>query len=65
MEKNVSKKTDTVIDRREFFSIVKVFSQHELLNLLKAFIYDTHVQETQKTETFTDIYNPAITKHKE
>ena len=38
-----------------------------MLNLLKAFIYDTHnknVQETQETETFTDINNPAITKHK-
>ena len=45
---------------------LKANMQHELLNLLKAFIYDTHnknVQETQETET-TDINNPAITKHK-
>jgi hypothetical protein len=46
---------------------LKANMQHELVNLLKAFIYDTHnknVQETQETETFTDINNPAITKHK-
>ncbi len=49
---------------------LKVNMQHELVNLLKAFIYDTHnknvqeTQETQETETFTDINNPAITKHK-
>lgn len=46
---------------------LKANMQHELVNLLKAFIYDTHnknVQETQETETFTDINNPAITRHK-
>ena len=47
----------------------KTNMQHELVNLFKAFIYDTHnknVQETQeKTEPFsTNINNPAITKHK-
>ncbi|CAB4413346.1 unnamed protein product [Rhizophagus irregularis] len=46
---------------------LKANMQHELMNLLKSFIYDTHnknveIQETQ--ETFTDINNPAITKHK-
>lgn len=49
---------------------LKANMQHELVNLLKAFIYDTHnknVQKTQKTqeiETFTVINNPDITKHK-
>ncbi|PKY42403.1 hypothetical protein RhiirA4_417444 [Rhizophagus irregularis] len=44
--------------------------QHELVNLLKAFIYNVYnknvqeTQETQETETFTDINNPTITKHK-
>ena len=44
--------------------------QHKLVNLFKAFIYDTHnknvqeTQETQETENFIDINNPAITKHK-
>jgi hypothetical protein len=46
---------------------LKANMQNELVNLLKSFIYDTHnknveIQETQ--ETFTDINNPAITKHK-
>ncbi|PKY23873.1 hypothetical protein RhiirB3_438224 [Rhizophagus irregularis] len=46
---------------------LKANMQHELMNLLKSFIYDTHnknveIQETQ--ETFTDINNPTITKHK-
>ncbi|CAB4478203.1 unnamed protein product [Rhizophagus irregularis] len=46
---------------------LKANMQHELMNLLKSFIYDIHnknveIQETQ--ETFTDINNPAITKHK-
>ncbi|GBB86756.1 hypothetical protein RclHR1_13170002 [Rhizophagus clarus] len=46
---------------------LKANMQHELVNLLKSFIYDTHnknieIQETQ--ETFADINNPAITKHK-
>ncbi|CAB4432853.1 unnamed protein product [Rhizophagus irregularis] len=45
----------------------KTNMQHELMNLLKSFIYDTYnknveIQETQ--ETFTDINNPVITKHK-
>ena len=49
---------------------LKTNMQHELLNLLKAFIYDTHnknvqeTQEIQETETFTNINNPDITKHK-
>ncbi|CAB5372675.1 unnamed protein product [Rhizophagus irregularis] len=49
---------------------IKSNMQHELVNLLKAFIYDVHnknvqeTQETQETETFTDINNPTITKHK-
>ena len=46
---------------------LKANMQHELVNLLKAFIYDAHnknVQETQENETFTDINNPAIVKHK-
>ncbi|CAB4475193.1 unnamed protein product [Rhizophagus irregularis] len=46
---------------------LKANMQHELMNLLKSFIYDIYnknvkIQETQ--ETFTDINNPAITKHK-
>ena len=43
---------------------LKANMQHKLVNLLKAFIYDTHnknVQETQETE---NINNPDITKHK-
>jgi hypothetical protein len=46
---------------------LKANMQHELVNLLKSFIYDTHnknVQETQETETFADINNPTIIKHK-
>ncbi|RGB24427.1 hypothetical protein C1646_773124 [Rhizophagus diaphanus] len=46
---------------------LKANMQHELMNLLKFFIYDTYnknveIQQTQ--ETFTDINNSAITKHK-
>ncbi|CAB4386127.1 unnamed protein product [Rhizophagus irregularis] len=46
---------------------LKANMQHELMNLLKSFIYDTYnknveIQETQ--ETFTDINNSTITKHK-
>ncbi|PKK55598.1 hypothetical protein RhiirC2_801990 [Rhizophagus irregularis] len=46
---------------------LKANMQYELINLFKSFIYNTHnknvkIQETQ--ETFTDINNPAITKHK-
>ena len=49
---------------------LKANMQHELVNLLKSFIYDTHnknvqeIQEIQETEAFTNINNPAITKHK-
>src|SRR4051812_26757606 len=49
---------------------LKANMQHELVNLLKSFIYDIHnknveIQETQETqETFSDINNPTITKHK-
>ena len=44
---------------------LKANMQHELVNLLKAFIYDAHNKNVQQeTETFTDINNPAITKHK-
>ncbi|CAB4409132.1 unnamed protein product [Rhizophagus irregularis] len=49
---------------------IKSNMQHELVNLLKAFIYNVYnknvqeTQETQETETFTDINNPTITKHK-
>jgi len=47
---------------------IKSNMQYELVNLLKAFIYDVHnknVQETQETqETETNINNPTITKHK-
>jgi hypothetical protein len=42
---------------------LKANMQHELVNLLKSFIYDTHNKNVQETETFADINNSDITKH--
>jgi hypothetical protein len=43
---------------------LKANMQHELVNLLKAFIYDAQNKNVQEVEPFADINNPAITKHK-
>ena len=43
---------------------LKVDMQHELLNLLKTFIYDAQNKNSQEVER-ADINNPAIVKHKE
>src|SRR5436189_174407 len=42
---------------------LKVDMQHELLNLLKTFIYDAQNKNSQEVER-ADINNPAIVKHK-
>ena len=38
--------------------------QQELVNLLKAFIYDVQNKNVQEAEPSADINNPAIIKHK-
>ena len=38
--------------------------QHELINLLKTFIYDAQNKNVE-AESLADINNPAIVKHKE
>ncbi|CAB4409758.1 unnamed protein product [Rhizophagus irregularis] len=42
---------------------LKTNIQHELVNLLKAFIYDAQNKNIQEVEPF-DVNNPAIIKHK-
>jgi hypothetical protein len=38
--------------------------QQELVNLLKAFIYNAQNKNVQEAEPSADINNPAIIKHK-
>ena len=39
--------------------------RHELLNILRSFIYDAQIKmDGHESEMFTNITNPAITKHK-
>ncbi|GET58134.1 hypothetical protein GLOIN_2v1835573 [Rhizophagus irregularis DAOM 181602=DAOM 197198] len=47
----------------ELFGLSKTNMQHKLVNLLKAFIYDTQNKNIQEVEPF-DVNNPAIIKHK-
>jgi len=43
---------------------LKTNMQNELVNLLKAFIYDAQNKNVQEVEPFADVNNPAIIKHK-
>jgi len=43
---------------------LKANMQHELVNLLKAFIYDAQNKNVQEAEPLADVNNPAIIKHK-
>ena len=43
---------------------LKANMQHELVKLLKTFIYDVQNKNIEKTDFLTDINNLAITKHK-
>ncbi|CAB4461118.1 unnamed protein product [Rhizophagus irregularis] len=42
----------------------KTNMQNELVNLLKAFIYNAQNKNVQEVELFADVNNPAIIKHK-
>ena len=43
---------------------LKADMQHELVNLLKTFIYDAQNRSTQEVEPLVDISNPTIIRHK-
>ena len=43
---------------------LKANMQHELVNLLKSFIYDAQNKNAQEAEPLADINNPAIIKYK-
>ena len=43
---------------------LKANMQHELVNLLKSFIYDAQNKNAQEAEPLADINNSAIIKHK-
>lgn len=43
---------------------LKANMQHELVNLLKAFIYDAQNKNVQEDEPLADVNNPTIIKHK-
>ena len=44
---------------------LRINMRHELLNILRSFIYDAQIKmDGHESEMFTNITNPAITKHK-
>jgi len=43
---------------------LKANMQHELVNLLKTFIYDAQNKNVQEVEPFADVVNPTIIRHK-
>ncbi|CAB5392424.1 unnamed protein product [Rhizophagus irregularis] len=52
------------LSKKSIDCALKTNMQNELMNLLKAFIYDAQNKNVQEVEPFADVNNPAIIKHK-